>query len=442
MPKGHEQTPIGMIGNNLIIKPNLLTRLGFFSGMLIAMMNLSGCTQQEGGSSLEAILSRYGTAELTEILSKAGDFELQILYTRINRDANGMAHFESLSLGLDDERYFYPASTIKLPVAILALQKLNELQIPDVNMHTPFLLDSAFEWQQQVHTDPLAENGIPTIAGYIRQSLVISDNEAYNHLYTFTGPDYINTSLHSLGLPSVRIQHRLGIPLDRAQQLTTLPFRFVSGRETLYQEEALIPPKDLPQHGAIVKGKGYYRGEQLINEPFDFTYKNSISLTDLQEIIKKLVFHQQLPEAEHFNITEEQRLFLLTQMALLPQEYPELVRHSDATEFYPAYVKFLLFGTSKEAIPSHIRIYNKVGDAYGFLLDNAYITDTKNGVEFLLSAVIHVNANQIYNDDTYEYERIAFPFMKALGEAIYQYELERPRAHPAQFNHLPFQSPK
>jgi len=90
-------------------------------------------------------------------------------------------------------------------------------------------------------------------------------------------------------------------------------------------------------------------------------------------------------------------------------------------------VKFLLFGDSMEPIPASIRIFNKVGQAYGYLIDNAYVVDFEAGVEFLLTAVIQVNANQIYNDDTYEYDEIGFPFLARLGRAAYEHELRRER---------------
>ncbi|MEL6562013.1 MAG: hypothetical protein AAFQ94_27750, partial [Bacteroidota bacterium] len=65
--------------------------------------------------------------------------------------------------------------------------------------------------------------------------------------------------------------------------------------------------------------------------------------------------------------------------------------------------------------------------AYGYLIDNAYIVDFDNGVEFMLSAVIHVNENRIFNDGVYEYDSIGFPFMAQLGQQIYQLELKRNR---------------
>jgi hypothetical protein len=91
-------------------------------------------------------------------------------------------------------------------------------------------------------------------------------------------------------------------------------------------------------------------------------------------------------------------------------------------------VKFLHLGSEKEAsLPPGIRIFNKVGDAYGFLLDGAYFADFDNGLEYLLSAVLYVNEDGILNDNKYEYDQIGLPFMKQLGKLIYQYEKQRPR---------------
>ena len=65
-----------------------------------------------------------------------------------------------------------------------------------------------------------------------------------------------------------------------------------------------------------------------------------------------------------------------------------------------------------------IRIYNKVGDAYGTITDVAYIKDKKNEIEFFLTATILVNENKIFNDDIYESDQIGIPFLAALGRAV------------------------
>ena len=86
------------------------------------------------------------------------------------------------------------------------------------------------------------------------------------------------------------------------------------------------------------------------------------------------------------------------------------------------------FSLSEKGKKDHtMRIFNKVGDAYGFLIDVTYVKDEERNVEFMLSAVISCNTDGIYNDDKYEYESVGYPFLKNLGQAIYQYELKRKR---------------
>ena len=43
----------------------------------------------------------------------------------------------------------------------------------------------------------------------------------------------------------------------------------------------------------------------------------------------------------------------------------------------------------------------------------------------MLSAVIHCNGDGIFNDDKYDYDDVGFPFMKHLGQVIYDHELKR-----------------
>jgi hypothetical protein len=141
-------------------------------------------------------------------------------------------------------------------------------------------------------------------------------------------------------------------------------------------------------------------------------------------MVQSIIFPQSVTKNQRFNITEEDHQFLLQYMSMLPREstYPQY-----DTSYNDSYSKFLLFGGT-EPIDSNIRIFNKEGDAYGFLTDAAYIVDFKNGVEFLLSATIHCNNDGIYNDNKYDYETIGFPFLKNLGEVLYKYELKRKKA--------------
>jgi predicted alpha/beta superfamily hydrolase len=130
---------------------------------------------------------------------------------------------------------------------------------------------------------------------------------------------------------------------------------------------------------------------------------------------------------QRFHLQPDDYAFLYKYMSMLPREsdYPKY----DTTEYYDSYVKYFLFGDSKQRMPSPIRLFNKVGEAYGYLTDNAYIVDFENKIEFLLSAVIYVNEDQIFNDDKYEYDTIGMPFLANLGRVIYEYEKTRPHRY-------------
>ena len=53
-----------------------------------------------------------------------------------------------------------------------------------------------------------------------------------------------------------------------------------------------------------------------------------------------------------------------------------------AAEYYDSYGKFFLYGDTKGAMTDQVRIYNKVGYAYGTLTDIAYIEDKANRLPF------------------------------------------------------------
>jgi len=143
----------------------------------------------------------------------------------------------------------------------------------------------------------------------------------------------------------------------------------------------------------------------------------------LQDLLRAVVFPASMPPERRFALSPGDRRFLLRAMSMLPREcvYPRY----DRAQYYDSYVKFFMFGDNKEAMPQHIRLFNKVGLAYGYLIDNAYIVDFERGVEFMLTAVISANENGIYNDGQYEYDAVSFPFLANLGRVVYEREVQR-----------------
>ncbi len=358
------------------------------------------------------------------ILKTNNKWQAQIIYTQIDRGQNGKPSFTHHYFNVDKQRYYYPASTVKMPVAILSLQRLNELKIEGLNRKTTMITEQILEGQTGVFNDPTSEDGRSTIEQYIKKIFLVSDNDAFNRLYEFLGQEYINNSLQKMGYNSVQIVHRLSIAMSEEQNRTTNPIKFYNATNKIIYQQPLVRSNLSYHSGKILLGKGFMSGDKLVNEPFNFSKKNRVALTDMHSMLLSVIFPESVPKDQRFNLTEEDYRFLYRQMSTLPREskFP-----SYDTSYTDAYVKFLLYGGDGAIDDPSIRIFNKVGDAYGFLTDAAYIVDFKNNIEFILSSNIYCNTDDIFNDDNYDYETVGFPFMKNLGKVIYEFELKRQR---------------
>ncbi len=376
---------------------------------------------------LNHLLER-NTSKFQAILSN-DSLEVQIIYTQIIRDSLNRPSFKSFYFQVDSTHYFYPASTVKLPQVLLAFEKLNELRSQgySIDKYSPIYHDSLYEGQLSVKMDTTDQDSIPTIAHYAKKIMVVSDNDAFNRLYEFVGQKATNEKMRAKGY-NVRFLHRLERPLTPDQNRHTEAVRFVRNDTVLYQQPMLVNTDSILAPRKVFKGKGFIRKDSLIQKPFDFTYKNSYPLQEQQEILKAILFPNAIDAKRRFNLTQDDRQFVMKYMSQLPRETQEPAYYKDST-LYDAYCKFLLFGDDPTPIPNNIRVFNKVGDAYGYLIDNAYIVDFENGVEFMLSAVINTNTDGIYNDGKYEYKTIGYPFMKNLGQVIYDYERKRKTKH-------------
>jgi beta-lactamase class A len=143
-------------------------------------------TTQPNNSELLANLLNNNPIQFAEILKNKDSLRLQIIFTQIDRNEKNEPNFNHHFYNVSDQ-YFYPASTVKFPTAVLALEKLNNLKIAGVNANTTMLTDSAWSGQTPVTTDATAQNGLPSIAQYVKKIMLVSDNDAYNRLYEFIG---------------------------------------------------------------------------------------------------------------------------------------------------------------------------------------------------------------------------------------------------------------
>jgi len=156
----------------------------------------------------------------------------------------------------------------------------------------------------------------------------------------------------------------------------------------------------------------------------DFSFKNWMALSAHLEVIKRLIFPNSYTPAQRFDLTTEQLEFLRFWMSRNTKE-SQITQYNNSEEYYDSYGKFFLYGDTKGEMREDLRIYNKVGYAYGTLTDVAYINDTEKGIEFLLAATVLVNENQTFNDNIYEFETKGIPFLAEIGRQLYAHELQQ-----------------
>jgi len=406
-----------------------------FSSVLAGLLLVALSSIAQSDANLLEKLMLQEPAQFGKILSNPNEYRLQILYTQINRDKNNVPHFKEYSYRLNSKEYFYPASTVKMPMAFLALEKINNLKIKGLTKSTLMVYDSVEGRQEQIYNNPYSINGTQNIEQAIKEIFLVSDNNAANRLFEFITPHTIHEQLASKGYKDVYIRNRIELGRTAKENRSTQAIDFYNEQgKIIYHQPAAFNKDSLPYYNAFI-GNGYLNNQDsLIKGPLNFSDKNRIYLSDLTHILKSVLFFDQTPPSQRFNLTTEDRKFLLHYMHTLPTEsqYPTY----DTANYWPNYCKFLYTGSEKGPFPSNIKIFNKVGDAYGFLLDIAYVMDPEKKIEFMLSAVIYCNSDGILNDSKYDYDSLGYPFYKNLGQLIYNYELERKKAFLPNFTPL------
>lgn len=390
--------------------------------IILVVTGFFGCQKKRG--MIETLM--HDSEKFDAILDKAEKHRIQIIYTQIDRDSDNKASFKTYKYRVNENEYFYPASSIKLPVAALAIEKVNDQLMRGFTPFSDMFIDSAYAGQSRVLEDTSSHTGKPSLGNYIKKLFLVSDNDAYNRLYEFLGQREANASMIRKGYKDVRITHRLSLPLTLEQNRNTNPMKFYYGNDLVYEQDTVYNEIEIKSDSSIFIGKGYIQDGQLINEPMDFTYKNAIGLESLNKVLLSLMFPQNFFPADRFNLNKIDYNFLYQFMSKYPQEsdFPYY-----GGKYEDSHNKFLMFAGTNQNIDRNIRIYNKVGEAYGFLIDIAYIVDFEKNIEFALGAVIYVNENEILNDGLYEYETIGYPFMRDLGQVFYDYEVNRARKH-------------
>lgn len=349
--------------------------------------------------SIRSILKNSESELINYVYKNQEKFEVQIILTELKKRKNGFT-IHKKKFNVDKKNYFYPASSIKLPIALLTIEKINEN--PNLNINSEFLIEG--------------DSIITTFKKEITDLFIISSNESYNRLFEFLGQDYINKKLKQKGFKDFSISHRLST--DKSDNLKTKEINFYRNGE-INQIQKSINNKPLTKLNLknLNKGVGFTLDNELQNKSMDFSRKNYFSIEELNNILICLFFPE-VSKNKKFNLSKSQNLLIQKLMSSTP-----LDMGFDKNIYPNNYNKFFIYGDKDGMINDNI--YNKVGNAYGYSIDNAYIYNKNSDRHFVLTACIYTNANNILNDNYYEYDEIGIPFLAEIGRFLTNYNIRQ-----------------
>jgi hypothetical protein len=323
------------------------------------------------GNHLPALLQTH--PGLAEVVTSAEDFRLQVVLGTIEKGNDGHSVLVQNGFRVDAE-YFYPASAVKLFAAIAALQRLQDLgnDAGDwLDLDTRLIYRPLFPEELTEESDPTnLSGGQITVRHEIRKLFLVSDNTAFNRLYELVGQDRLANSLALAGLSEGRIVHRLSEARTPQENLMTPRIDFIGPTSSFSLPERTASP--LPPAAVIPGlrvGRAYLSAGSQVDQPMHFGTKNRFSLADLQRGLCMVVRPEVDCGGHGFELADSAREVLLEALSQYPGDSTNPAY--DRSRYADDHVKFFLPGLQRVIAKERLRIYNKVGQAYGFTTEGA-----------------------------------------------------------------------
>lgn len=373
--------------------------------LFIVCFNLAAKSQFT--DSIQSILDKDTSLVIREVFSHPAFYRLKIILSEISTDKRGFKKESTWSFRDTVKEYFYPASLAKIPLVLTAFQFINEKKIFSNDL-SDILIDSSSYIKERTLNDDFM------------LMLSASDNNAFNRIYNMVGCKYININLLKKGYLNTYLIHRFekgNAPYHQA----ALPIKVLDAHTCQIRYSHPIDSiYSVIQHDIkdSLIGIAYYQNDSLIPKPKSFKIHNYVDIRDVHDMMISLKYPY-LSSHKSFNLTDYQRETIIKDLSTSPL-HPNTMEYSDTSVFHPNFLRFTLFGRDKKINYPTIQYFNKSAMAYGFLADCSYLYDPENQVEFFLTIYMYVNKDEILNDDKYDYETIGVPFMKRLGEIVYQ----------------------
>ncbi len=350
---------------------------------------------------LEELLRKY-LKNSALLLENPEAYRLQVLITEVV-DINDIPCVIEHRFRADYD-YFYPASAIKTVATVAALVAAQERGVA--------LTDGI------VFGDVSTGTSLYTLAELVKETQVVSSNEAFNRLYEFAGHERMNRLFWDAGFSSLRMQHRMFSTRTAEEERSVPEVQFCAGMQGSAQGckfEVAFPARTselpLPDQEKLLIGSSYMDAVTgaLVEEPMDFTVKNALSLRDHQRLMHALF----IPKLGiQLGLNEVSKTAILDAMKQDPVAYQPALGADARQRFKP-----LLPGLEAAKVRG-LTYSNKAGRALGFHIENAALSVPGKSYPIFVTAAVYVNENGRLNDDQYEYQTLSFPFFSELGSLV------------------------
>lgn len=248
---------------------------------------------------------------------------------------------------------FWPASTIKIYTVVAALEYLNELKQP---LDSTLIFERKTEGQWHLDT-------ARTMPEMISEVFRRSSNEDYTLLLRFVGIDRINTQflIPEKGFPHSALMRDYVVHRPVVYE-NTEPQRIQiissgSDKKSIQIEHTWSGISYAEQRGATIMSR---------------TTGNCTSTAELAECMRRIMFHEFLPESERYQLSTEQLDVI--------RRGGEGLYGLENKEAGP----YAWEGNLKMIYPN-ARYFHKAGMISNYTLDVAYIEDEASQTRFILS---------------------------------------------------------
>jgi len=355
---------------------------------------------------------------LDQVLKNPSKYFFQLIYTKVEKHGDKINyHTYSINQG---NQYYYPASLIKFPLAFVALEKLTALKDSGVNINDRISVNTCS--CDFASNNYVSKHKNPTMLQFLREMMIMSNNDAYNLYFDFVGRDLFNSRMQSMNIFDIQMKNRF---TGGCGEENNKSFGGITFNKNNADKAYTIPCSksiqnwiiDSIKYPTFFESKSYYKKKVITNKQNNAA-NNYVSLHQSHQLLINLMHPSAQLYQNDFKIDASYKNEFIKAIGSFPRELEN--SSYDTAKLADYYYKFFIDPKVIQTKDNSIRIYNKVGLASGFVSDVSYFYDSTHQIEYFISAaILSKNANSNENN----YNDFGIPILRKIGGLIYTDEL-------------------